>query len=549
MILVTACLSFRIHAASLVYSLRGGLFEVYDDGTLKVSGGTGWHHGSGTPEGTVTAPVGSFYADTGGGGMYYKSSGAGNTGWTLLATGAGLTINPTTGYTPYRSGASTFGDSPWYRISANQMGFNGTSQFLISSNYNIGLGAEAMGEIGSGSLHNFAAGYQALKGITSGEHNVAIGYQAAKSLSSGELNVFVGYQAGYRNSSPNLVTGSENQAIGTGALSKLTSGGANTAIGGYALYLNQTGGNNVAIGYQAADAMDNSFQNVVVGVAALTAATTSSDNSALGYEALRWQTTGDKNSAVGAYSGHRMTLGTRNSFLGYGAGTNSTTGNDLVLLGASAKMLTNTDTNAIGIGSGVVVGASNTAQIGTNGVSVLYLNGTVGWYRGSGSPEGVVPANIGSFYSREDGSTDTALYRKETGTGNTGWAAVSNGGGVAVSYGVAASDETTALTTGTGKVTFRMPHAMTLTAVRASLTTAQTSGSTFTVDINENGTTILSTKLTVDNTEKTSTTAATPPVISDTALADDAEITVDIDTVGDGTATGLKVWIIGTRTP
>ncbi len=112
---------------------------------------------------------------------------------------------------------------------------------------------------------------------------------------------------------------------------------------------------------------------------------------------------------------------------------------------------------------------------------------------------------------------------------------------------VAASDETTALTTGTAKITFRMPRAVTLTAVRASLTTAQASGNIFTVDINEAGTSILSTKLTIDNTEKTSTTAATPPVISDTALADDAEMTIDIDQIGNGTATGLKVTLIGTR--
>jgi hypothetical protein len=112
---------------------------------------------------------------------------------------------------------------------------------------------------------------------------------------------------------------------------------------------------------------------------------------------------------------------------------------------------------------------------------------------------------------------------------------------------LAASDESTALTTGTGKVTFRMPYAMTVSAVRASLSTAQASGSILTVDINESGTTILSTKLTIDNTEKTSTTAATAPVISDTALADDAEITIDIDQVGDGTAKGLKITLIGTR--
>lgn len=111
---------------------------------------------------------------------------------------------------------------------------------------------------------------------------------------------------------------------------------------------------------------------------------------------------------------------------------------------------------------------------------------------------------------------------------------------------IAVSDESTALTTGIAKVTFRMPFAFTLTGVRASVTTAPT-GSVLTVDINDGGTSILSTKLTIDATEKTSVTAATPPVISDTSLADDAEITIDIDTVGSGVAgAGLKVYLIGT---
>lgn len=108
---------------------------------------------------------------------------------------------------------------------------------------------------------------------------------------------------------------------------------------------------------------------------------------------------------------------------------------------------------------------------------------------------------------------------------------------------LAASDETTALTTGTGKVTFRMPRAMTLTSVKASLTTASSSG-VVTVDINEGGSSILSTKLTIDASETTSTTAAMAAVISDSALAADAEITVDIDTAGTNAA-GLKVYMIG----
>ena len=92
-----------------------------------------------------------------------------------------------------------------------------------------------------------------------------------------------------------------------------------------------------------------------------------------------------------------------------------------------------------------------------------------------------------------------------------------------------------------------MPYAFTLTGVRASVGTAPV-GSVITVDINEAGSSILSTKITIDAGEKTSTTAATAPVISDSALADDAEITIDIDTVGSSTAgAGLKVTLIGNQ--
>lgn len=87
---------------------------------------------------------------------------------------------------------------------------------------------------------------------------------------------------------------------------------------------------------------------------------------------------------------------------------------------------------------------------------------------------------------------------------------------------------------------------MTVTAVRASLNTACATG-TFTVDINLDGTpaSILSTKLTIDATEKTSTTAVRPAVLFSTAIADDELITIDVVNAGEGTATGLKIALIG----
>lgn len=42
---------------------------------------------------------------------------------------------------------------------------------------------------------------------------------------------------------------------------------------------------------------------------------------------------------------------------------------------------------------------------------------------GAGSPEGAASAPVGSLYLRNDGGANTSLYMKESGTGNTGWAA------------------------------------------------------------------------------------------------------------------------------
>lgn len=51
------------------------------------------------------------------------------------------------------------------------------------------------------------------------------------------------------------------------------------------------------------------------------------------------------------------------------------------------------------------------------------LLGTIKVLKGSGSPESVVTAPVGSIYLRTDGGASTTLYVKESGTGNTGWIA------------------------------------------------------------------------------------------------------------------------------
>lgn len=64
--------------------------------------------------------------------------------------------------------------------------------------------------------------------------------------------------------------------------------------------------------------------------------------------------------------------------------------------------------------------------------SQFVLSGGASFTSGSGSPEGVVTASVGSFYSRTDGGSGTSAYFKESGSGNTGWVARGAGGGSGV---------------------------------------------------------------------------------------------------------------------
>ena len=93
-----------------------------------------------------------------------------------------------------------------------------------------------------------------------------------------------------------------------------------------------------------------------------------------------------------------------------------------------------------------------------------------------------------------------------------------------------------------------MPFPMLVTDVRASLSVAGSGGSVTEIDINCDGSSIFSTRLSIDSGEKTSKTAASSMVISTLVLPDDSEITVDVDQVStSGGEKGLKIAIIGWR--
>lgn len=109
-------------------------------------------------------------------------------------------------------------------------------------------------------------------------------------------------------------------------------------------------------------------------------------------------------------------------------------------------------------------------------------------------------------------------------------------------------DEITNITPGVAKVTFHMPYAFSLVAVKAGLTTASSSGNP-TFDLNDDGVSVFSTTLSIDANETFSDTATTQAVLTSPTVAIDSGsvMTIDINTAGTG-AKGAKLYLVGTYT-
>lgn len=113
-----------------------------------------------------------------------------------------------------------------------------------------------------------------------------------------------------------------------------------------------------------------------------------------------------------------------------GGGGDALTANSLAQFASttSAQLATVlSDETGSASGGLAVFNKSPTFQTDITTPKVIYTTGVSDTY-GSGSPEGAVTANVGSTYRRTDGTTATTLYIKESGTGNTGWAAAGAGG-------------------------------------------------------------------------------------------------------------------------
>ena len=154
-------------------------------------------------------------------------------------------------------------------------------------------------------------------------------------------------------------------------------------------------GQNLGLGYVALDALTTGDRDIAIGPYAATNITTGSYNTAIGYNALGSVTTGDYAIGIGASAGAALVVGIRftgvgtgagqantaNHFTGFGAyaGYTHTTGDGCTFIGSSAISNPTTISNAMALGYGSIVGASNTCAIGGTGATYavkVVINGT-----------------------------------------------------------------------------------------------------------------------------------------------------------------------------
>jgi len=123
-----------------------------------------------------------------------------------------------------------------------------------------------------------------------------------------------------------------------------------------------------------------------------------------------------------------------------GSSTFGVLGNGNILLGNSAGapfMATNdhhatskkyvddaisTGTTSFGNISAGIITATDILVDDVTADNLIFTAGPT-WTSGSGSPEGSVTASVGSLYTNTSGGSNTTLWVKESGTGNTGWVA------------------------------------------------------------------------------------------------------------------------------
>ena len=221
------------------------------------------------------------------------------------------------------------------------------------------------------------------RGTKGNEFNTFFGEYSGINSTGGNNNAFG------RSALASNTTGHANSAFGNNVLQDNTTGDCNNAFGGFALGSNTTGNGNNAFGYDALKSNTEGNDNIAIGSVALGRNTIGNDNTAVGSNALQENTTGNQNTALGSGAG--------GSIIG---GLSNTTPNNSVFIGFGTTANANNETNQIVIGHSAIGNGSNTATIGNDSTTDVYLKGITnsnGFKTPNGTPNKALTADGGVF--------------------------------------------------------------------------------------------------------------------------------------------------------
>ena len=296
----------------------------------------------------------------------------------------------------------------------------------------------------------------------------------------------------------------DNYFLGFGAGSFYNSGGSNLFMGYEAGRDCNNSSGNIGIGYQALKFSQSTNNNQAIGTQSqlgVSATTTGTFNTSMGTVSLFSITSGSGNVALGGNAGYSITTGSNNTCIGRSSG-DSANMNNSTSLGANA--LPNAGTNRTALGYQASCDTDNQVSIG-NGSTIQIVN----------TGNGV--CDLGSATHK---FKDLHL----------------SGGIIGMPYDVifAATDEVNTITATGQKMSIRCPRSFQTSKIKVSVNSS--GGSGFAVDIKKNGTLVQSISqgtFLITNTNNT------------TSYNEDDIITCEVSNVGGGTATGLKVYLIG----
>ncbi|NNE68700.1 MAG: tail fiber domain-containing protein [Pyrinomonadaceae bacterium] len=250
----------------------------------------------------------------------------------------------------------------------------GAGENNTSGNANSILGTNAGVSNTTGSSNSFFGTFSGNQNTTS-SFNSFFGYAAGSSNTLGDFNAFFGNSSGFNNT-----TASGNSFFGSSSGPKNTTGANNSFFGRSAGFNNTTGADNSFFGRSSGRDSTTANNNSFFGKDSGLVNTTGANNAFFGMDAGSSNSIGWYNSFFGRSAGNSNTTGENNSFFGRNAGDTNTTGSNNTIIGRAGDVGSVDLTYATAIGSGAVVTASNTVQIGRDGSDTVRIGklGTAG---------------------------------------------------------------------------------------------------------------------------------------------------------------------------